>query len=223
MTLAMAREKLEIMALGVITLVVLLNSGFLASLSLNQAQAWQWMTDDLLLMGLIYTTFILLSIFCILFRKNSFIKRLFFSVLFLMTLHIFYNLFSLLTNPSVNHLGSVILLDAFIIWTSTMLTFSLWYWILDRGGPLSRSLKPRLNRQERHDFHFPQYGLQETGWQTWQPRLIDYVSLSFFVATNFSAADVIPLSKPAKILVMIEAGTSLVIIAMIITRAISLL
>lgn len=223
MNLATAREKLEITALGVITLVIILNSAFFASLSLNRHQAWQWVTDDLFLVGLVYIGFLVLSIFCILLHKNKLIKNLFFVVLSLMTLHIFYNLVNLLTDPSINQQGQVILLDAFIIWTSTMLTFSLWYWILDRGGPLARSLSPLLTRRERHDFHFAQYGLQETGWHHWQPRFIDYVSLSFFVATNFSAADVIPLSKPAKILVMVEAGTSLVIIAMVITRAISLL
>lgn len=223
MNVIAARERLEIAALGVITLVVLLNSAFFASLSLNRQEEWRLLTDDALMVGAVYLGFLVWSVACIMLDQTKWIKRAFFAFLTVMTIHIFFNLYHLIFSQAVHNSGQLILLDAFIIWTSSMLTFSLWYWILDRGGPLERALNPTLDRHKKHDFHFTQYALKETGWHKWSPKFLDYVSLSFFVATNFSAADVIPLSKPAKVLVMIEAALSLVIIAMVITRAISLL
>lgn len=223
MKIAMAREKLEFVALVVISLVMVLNSAFFASLSVNRQETWQLVTDDFLVVTAVYLGFLCLTMACIALKQTQWIKRAFFGLLGVMTGHVIFNLYNLLSNPIISQNGQLILLDAFIIWTSSVMTFSLWYWILDRGGPLERALNPELDKEIKHDFHFAQYGLQDTGWKRWQPRFIDYLSMSFFVATNFSAADVIPLSKPAKILVMVEAGLSLVIIAMVITRAISLL
>ncbi len=223
MNFATARGKLETVALGVITLVVILNSAFFASLSINRRETWSLITEDASIVFCLYLGFLGLSLLCMATKHTAWIKRAFLAFLAVMTGHIIFNLYSLIASPTISQEGQVILLDAFIIWTASVLTFSLWYWIIDRGGPLERALNPGLTKHEKHDFHFAQYGLQDTGWKHWQPRFIDYLSLSFFVATNFSAADVVPLSKWAKILVMIESAVSLVIIAMVITRAVSLL
>lgn len=220
MKLKFARENMELVVLGVITLVVALNSTFLASLSINRTGSWQLIDTDIFWVFVAYALFLILSLLFIALKKARWIKTIFYGFLILMTAHIFYNLYNLILNPVINHTGELILLDAFIIYVTSLLTFSLWYWVVDRGGPFERALNPKL---DRHDFHFAQYGLKDAGWGTWQPRYIDYLSMSFFVATNFSAADVVPLSRSAKVLVMIQAGLSLIIIAMVITRAISLL
>lgn len=211
---------MELVALGAIALVVALNSTFLANLSINRADGWKIIDTDIFWVFVIYAILLVLGLICIFLKRAHWIKGLFYGFLFLMTIHIFANLYYLVINPIVNHTGELILLDAFIIYINSILTFALWYWIIDRGGPVERALNPAL---DQHDFHFAQYGLKEEGWGKWTPRFIDYVSLSFFVATNFSAADVIPLSRQAKLLVMVQAGLSLIIIAMVITRAISLL
>lgn len=211
---------MELVALGAIALVVALNSTFLANLSINRADGWKIIDTDILWVFLIYGALLFLSLVCILLKRARWIKWLFYLFLAMMTIHIFTNLYYLVINPVVNHTGELILLDAFIIFINSILTFALWYWIIDRGGPVERAINPKLHQ---HDFHFAQYGLKEVGWEKWQPRFIDYISLSFFVGLNFSAADVVPLSRQAKMLVMIQAGLSLVIIAMVITRAISLL
>lgn len=107
--------------------------------------------------------------------------------------------------------------DAAILWISNILVFGLWYWELDGGGPLKR-------HQANHkaiDFMFPQQVDGDT--DGWVPHFIDYVFLAFNTATAFSPTDTAPLSRPAKVLMMIESIISLVIVAGIAARAINIL
>ncbi|GAC1458572.1 MAG: hypothetical protein PVS3B3_11290 [Ktedonobacteraceae bacterium] len=107
--------------------------------------------------------------------------------------------------------------DAAILWISNILLFGLWYWELDGGGPLKR-------HQAGHkaiDFMFPQQTSGNEGG--WAPHFIDYVFLAFNTATAFSPTDTAPLSRPAKVLMMIESLISLVIVAGIAARAINIL
>ena len=107
--------------------------------------------------------------------------------------------------------------DAVILWVSNILVFGLWYWELDGGGPLKR-------HQANHkavDFMFPQQVDGDTNG--WAPHFIDYVFLAFNTATAFSPTDTPPLSRPAKVLMMIESLISLVIVAGIAARAINIL
>ncbi len=107
--------------------------------------------------------------------------------------------------------------DAAILWISNILVFGLWYWELDGGGPLKRH---QVNHKAI-DFMFPQQADGDTNG--WAPHFIDYVFLAFNTATAFSPTDTAPLSRPAKVLMMIESLISLVIIAGIAARAINIL
>ncbi len=107
--------------------------------------------------------------------------------------------------------------DAVILWISNILVFGLWYWELDGGGPLKR-------HQANHkaiDFMFPQQVDGDTNG--WAPHFIDYVFLAFNTATAFSPTDTPPLSRSAKVLMMVESLISLVIVAGIAARAINIL
>ncbi len=107
--------------------------------------------------------------------------------------------------------------DAAILWISNILVFGLWYWELDGGGPLKR----HKAGHKAIDFMFPQQiNGNEEGWA---PHFIDYVFLAFNTATAFSPTDTAPLSRPAKVLMMIESIISLVIVAGIAARAINIL
>jgi len=107
--------------------------------------------------------------------------------------------------------------DAAILWISNILVFGMWYWELDGGGPLKR-------HQANHkaiDFMFPQQVDGDSNG--WAPHFIDYVFLAFNTATAFSPTDTPPLSRPAKVLMMVESIISLVIVAGIAARAINIL
>jgi uncharacterized membrane protein len=113
----------------------------------------------------------------------------------------------------------VLLRDAAIIWVVNIVTFALWYWEIDGGGPARR-------RQTHHtstDFLFPQMTLNDAASKHWAPRFIDYLFLSFNTSTAFSPTDTLVLSRQAKLLMMAQALISLVVIAVLAARAINTL
>lgn len=116
------------------------------------------------------------------------------------------------------------------IWLTNILVFALWYWELDADGPDARSRATGATDVRNADFLFPQMqmtiaggGLPECIDPRWMPRFFDYFYLAFVTATAFSPADVVPLSRWAKALMTAEALVSLVTIAIVLSRAISLI
>ena len=103
------------------------------------------------------------------------------------------------------------------IWLTNVIAFSLWYWECDRGGPVDRALA----RQQRPDFRFPQME-QPATHPDWEPHFLDYFYLSFTNAAAFSPTDVMPMSRWAKILMLCQSAVSLVTVAVVISRAVSL-
>jgi uncharacterized membrane protein len=59
--------------------------------------------------------------------------------------------------------------------------------------------------------------------QHWKPQFYDYLYLSFTDSTAFSPADVMPLSRWAKALMTVEALISLITIAIVLARSISVI
>jgi hypothetical protein len=57
----------------------------------------------------------------------------------------------------------------------------------------------------------------------WTPGFVDYLFLSFTNATAFSPTDTLPLSARAKLLMMAEAGISLLTLALVAARAVNIL
>ena len=116
------------------------------------------------------------------------------------------------------HIGPTQLLrDAALIWVINVVTFALWYWEIDGGGPLMRKMRPH----EAKDFLFPQQAIGES--EKWRPRFLDYLFLAFNHSTAFSPTDTAVLSRRAKVLVMIQAALSLMAIAVLIAKAINTL
>ena len=115
-----------------------------------------------------------------------------------------------------------LLRSAAVLWASNVLVFALWYWRLDAGGPHGR------DQRKRHSdgaFLFPQMAeptpsLRE---RNWSPQFIDYLFLAFNTSTAFSPTDTPVLSRWAKLLTMIQALISLLIVAILVSRAIGLL
>lgn len=121
--------------------------------------------------------------------------------------------------------GEQLLLAAVEIWLTNVIVYGLWFWEIDGRGPDVRAHANGTQQPRRADFLFPQMGLDPEVRERldWKPRVLDYIFLSFTNATAFSPADTFPLTHTAKTLMMLEALTSLVTIAVIAGRAISIL
>jgi uncharacterized membrane protein len=102
------------------------------------------------------------------------------------------------------------------MWVMNVIVFALWYWQLDRGGPLER----RSESVQEPDFLFPQHTLATTGWQ---PKFLDYLYLSYTNATAFSPTDAMPLSRWAKMLMLVQSAASLLLAIMVVARAVNIL
>ncbi len=113
--------------------------------------------------------------------------------------------------------GPLLLLDGAILWALNVLVFATGYWEIDGGGPQRRRMMPDWQQ----DFMFPQQQFSNPGH--WEPGFIDYIFLAFCFSTAFSPADSFPLTRGAKLLVMIQAIISLIIIGTIVGRAINIL
>jgi hypothetical protein len=110
-----------------------------------------------------------------------------------------------------------LLLDAVLLWVSNVLTFSLWYWELDGGGPANR----HATRCGSTDFAFPQRVLGGELEATWLPEYVDYLFLAFNTSTAFSPTDTMVLARRAKLLMMYQSVVSLTTIAVLAARAIN--
>jgi hypothetical protein len=122
-----------------------------------------------------------------------------------------------------------LLRSAAALWVSNILVFAQWYWRLDAGGPWHRDRR-RLQGKGHMDgaFLFPQMSLSRelreiTGEMEWSPNFWDYLFLSFNTSTAFSPTDTAPLSRWAKILMMIQAIISLVVVTLLAARAVNIL
>jgi uncharacterized membrane protein len=105
------------------------------------------------------------------------------------------------------------------IWCVTVLVFALWFWQLDSGGPRAR----RLHEHEFPDFLFPQQADPSIGPAGWRPTFLDYLYVSFTNATAFSPTDTMPLTRWAKMLMLVESGGSLLTLLMVAARAVNIL
>jgi uncharacterized membrane protein len=104
------------------------------------------------------------------------------------------------------------------IWLTNVIAFALWYWEFDRGGPVARA----HGRKTVPDFQFVQMDNPALAGDDWEPYFLDYLYLSFTNTTAFSPTDVMPLSRWAKMVMLVQSAVSLATIAVIISRAVSL-
>jgi hypothetical protein len=114
--------------------------------------------------------------------------------------------------------GAQLLLKALTVWGTNVITFGLWYWEFDRGGPVRR-LRPN---QPAPDFQFPQMENPELAAPGWQPELLDYVYVSFTNSIAFSPTDAMPLSRRAKLLMLSESAISALTVLLVAARAVNI-
>jgi uncharacterized membrane protein len=112
-----------------------------------------------------------------------------------------------------------LLITGATIWLTNVVVFSLWYWELDRGGPVARAHAVHAHA----DFLFPQMQSPELVPSDWEPGFVDYLYLSFTNGTAFSPTDVLPFSRWAKLTMMLQSAVSLATVALVISRAVNIL
>jgi hypothetical protein len=125
--------------------------------------------------------------------------------------------------------GKHLLLSAIALWSTNVFVFTLWYWRLDAGGPNQRDR--RRNSGILHSqgcFLFPQMTMDTLsrvshGMSDWHPDFWDYLFLAFNTSTALSPTDTAVLTRPAKVLMIMQASVSLVILAVLAGRAINIL
>jgi uncharacterized membrane protein len=105
------------------------------------------------------------------------------------------------------------------IWGTNVIVFGLWYWELDRGGPVARARA----RKPYPDFLFVQMQSPEMAPSDWEPTFVDYLYLSFTNATAFSPTDVMPLSRWAKMMMLVQSAVSIVALVLVVARAVNIL
>ena len=121
--------------------------------------------------------------------------------------------------------AAILLRSAAILWFSNVVTFAVWYWRLDGGGPHERA---RRHHSSTAAFLFPQM-LMASGADagaseiSWRPHFTDYLFLSFNTSTAFSPTDVPVLGRWAKMLTMVQALIAFTTIVVLVARAINTL
>jgi hypothetical protein len=143
-----------------------------------------------------------------------------FVVIGLVTLAVIASVFLLVSSSWGGRTSAPALLrDAALLWVINVATFAVWYWEIDGGGPAQRHREEHVSA----DFLFPQMNLGDKTARGWSPGFLDYLFLAFNTSTAFSPTDTAFLSQRAKVLMMVQALASLLILAVLVSRAINAL
>ncbi len=115
--------------------------------------------------------------------------------------------------------GKALILAGVVLWVTNVLLFGLWYWELDRGGPVQRARRAGATP----DFLFPQMSSPKYAPAGWMPGLIDYLYVSLTNASAFSPTDTMPLTPTAKSLMGAQALVALITVGLVVARAVNIL
>jgi hypothetical protein len=101
---------------------------------------------------------------------------------------------------------------------TNILIFSIWYWIIDPPGVEENQ---RLNKP--WDFLFPQRADSLPFYESWLPRYTDYLYIAFTTSFAFSPTDTLPLTRRAKLLMLLQSTISIITLTAIAGGAINIL
>ena len=115
--------------------------------------------------------------------------------------------------------GHKLILSGAVLWATNVLLFAVWYWEMDRGGPVARFLDPNA----LPDFQFPQMENPQLAPAGWRPGFIDYFYTSLTNATAFSPTDTMPLTQTAKVVMGVQSIAALLTVGLVVARAVNIL
>jgi uncharacterized membrane protein len=105
------------------------------------------------------------------------------------------------------------------IYLMNVIGFAVWFWELDRGGPVARS----QGTDPYPDFLFPPMTSPDMAHKDWEPWFLDYLYVSFTNSTAFSPTDTLPMTRGAKLGMGLESAISLATAALVIAKAVNAL
>lgn len=105
------------------------------------------------------------------------------------------------------------------VYVTNIIVFGLWYWEWDAGGPVARAHEGRRSP----DFLFPQDTAGPVVAPGWAPTFVDYLYVSYTNAAAFSPTDTMPLSRWAKLLMMVQSAVALLTVGLVVARAVNIL
>lgn len=108
--------------------------------------------------------------------------------------------------------------DVVLLVISNILIFSIWYWIIDPPG-----VDESARDDDPWDFLFPQRGDSLPHYESWMPRYTDYLYIAFTTSFAFSPTDSLPLTRRAKLLMLLQSTVSIVTLTAIAGSAINIL
>jgi hypothetical protein len=111
-----------------------------------------------------------------------------------------------------------LVVDVVLMAITNILIFSIWYWIIDPPG-----IDETQRVDEPWDFLFPQRGADLPHYESWLPRYTDYLYLAFTTSFAFSPTDTLPLTRRAKMLMLLQSAISIITLTAIASSAVSLL
>jgi len=115
--------------------------------------------------------------------------------------------------------GHKLVLSGIVLWATNVLLFAVWYWEMDRGGPVERFINPGA----LPDFQFPQMENPQLAPKHWRPGFLDYLYTSLTNATAFSPTDTMPLTQTAKIVMSVQSVAALLTVGLVVARAVNIL
>lgn len=118
-------------------------------------------------------------------------------------LHLIVNVGALLVSATAAATGLASLWDVGAIGAMSILTFAACYWILDRITPGGAFIIPGRDGRLTN------------------PRLGDYIYLSFDTSTTFGPTLEVPVCRRAKLLMMLQVTLSIVILTVLLSRAVN--
>lgn len=107
--------------------------------------------------------------------------------------------------------GRTLLYSAFDIWLTNVIAFGLLYWELDG------------QTTDVTDFAFVQMTDPEVRTRGWRPRFTDYLYVAYTNASAFSPTDTLPLTRRAKMLMLVQSAISIVTLLLVAARAVNIL
>jgi hypothetical protein len=113
---------------------------------------------------------------------------------------------------------NALMLDVLLMATSNILIFSVWYWGIDPPG-----IEDVSRADEPWDFLFPQRGSPLPHYDGWVPLYPDYLFVAFTTSFAFSPTDTLPLTRRAKMLMLLQAAISVVTLTGVAGSAINIL
>jgi uncharacterized membrane protein len=153
--------------------------------------------------------------------ESPWVRRLSIALVALVTVANLISMSLLVRQLLVAHVsqGRNLIYSAVAVWFTNIISFGLWYWEIDRGGPHMRA----GDLGGFPDIQFPQMENPTLAPAKWHPKFFDYLYSSFANGTSFAPADAMPLSLRVKALFLAESLISFVTVAIVAARAVNIL